>query len=132
MDKKLLKIAKQRKRCCFCGKKMILQRSIIVHAPQLILSLATYEHKIPKSQGGTRSYENGVASCLECNGKRGLIDFDTFIKIRGDHVLWLKFEKMRWKFYKKMKRKRKDEFCWREFNTSFYDYFLSKDSLINI
>ena len=32
---------------------------------------ATFDHVIPKSSGGHRSYRNGVAACLKCNRYRG-------------------------------------------------------------
>jgi len=31
----------------------------------------TYDHVIPKSQGGGTSWENVVTCCLKCNGKKG-------------------------------------------------------------
>jgi len=31
----------------------------------------TYDHVVPKSQGGQTTWENVVSCCVECNGKKG-------------------------------------------------------------
>lgn len=43
-------------RCQYCGKK----------APDL-----TIDHIVPKSRGGTDSWENLVAACVRCNNRKG-------------------------------------------------------------
>lgn len=45
-------------KCMYCGRM----------APKVTLEL---EHIIPKSRGGTSAWENLVASCRECNQKKG-------------------------------------------------------------
>ena len=44
--------------CQYCGKDLARQE-------------ITYDHVIPKSQGGGTSWENVVTCCLKCNGKKG-------------------------------------------------------------
>ena len=45
-------------RCQYCGEK-------------LPLSKLTYDHVIPRSQGGKTRWENIVMACLSCNGRKG-------------------------------------------------------------
>ena len=45
-------------KCQYCGTKLA-QREI------------TYDHVVPKSQGGKTSWENVVSACVKCNGKKG-------------------------------------------------------------
>ena len=45
-------------KCQYCGKALSHQE-------------ITYDHVIPKSQGGKTSWENVVTCCLKCNGKKG-------------------------------------------------------------
>ena len=44
--------------CQYCGRPL---------QPKEI----TYDHVIPRSQGGSTSWENVVTSCVHCNGKKG-------------------------------------------------------------
>jgi 5-methylcytosine-specific restriction endonuclease McrA len=50
--------ARDRGRCQYCGIQV--QRETY-----------TYDHVIPKSRGGKTTWENIVASCSSCNGKKG-------------------------------------------------------------
>jgi 5-methylcytosine-specific restriction endonuclease McrA len=50
--------ARDHERCQYCGEAL----------PQQEL---TFDHVIPKSQGGDTSWENVVTCCLKCNGKKG-------------------------------------------------------------
>jgi 5-methylcytosine-specific restriction endonuclease McrA len=50
--------ARDQNRCQYCGRKMSTSE----------LSL---DHVIPRSHGGTTSWENLVCCCLECNVKKG-------------------------------------------------------------
>jgi 5-methylcytosine-specific restriction endonuclease McrA len=45
-------------RCQYCGKK----------SP---LSKLTYDHVVPRCQGGTTRWENIVMACYACNGRKG-------------------------------------------------------------
>ena len=45
-------------KCCYCGKRFA--------TPQLNL-----DHVIPRSKGGTTSWDNIVLSCIPCNTKKG-------------------------------------------------------------
>lgn len=44
--------------CQYCGKSLRRQE-------------ITYDHVIPKSQGGKTSWENVVTCCLDCNSRKG-------------------------------------------------------------
>lgn len=50
--------ARDRGMCQYCGKDLKRQE-------------ITYDHIIPKSQGGDTSWENVVTCCLDCNSKKG-------------------------------------------------------------
>lgn len=50
--------ARDRGLCQYCGKELKRQE-------------ITYDHVIPKSQGGDSSWENVVTSCLDCNSHKG-------------------------------------------------------------
>jgi 5-methylcytosine-specific restriction endonuclease McrA len=45
-------------RCQYCGRK-------------LPLSKLTYDHVVPRSQGGKTRWENIVMACYDCNGRKG-------------------------------------------------------------
>jgi 5-methylcytosine-specific restriction endonuclease McrA len=40
-------------------------------ATKLPLSKLTYDHVVPRSQGGTTCWENIVMACVRCNGRKG-------------------------------------------------------------
>lgn len=42
--------------------------------------MATFDHIVPKSEGGTYKFENGVCACLYCNSTRGNITVEAFIE----------------------------------------------------
>jgi 5-methylcytosine-specific restriction endonuclease McrA len=50
--------ARDQGQCQYCGRKLTRQE-------------ITYDHVIPKSQGGGTSWQNVVTCCLKCNGKKG-------------------------------------------------------------
>ncbi|MCX7956871.1 MAG: HNH endonuclease [Endomicrobia bacterium] len=45
-------------RCCYCGKKLTMDKLNI-------------DHILPKSRGGKTEWSNIVTSCIECNLKKG-------------------------------------------------------------
>ena len=49
---------RDRGKCQYCGKKLTRKE-------------LTYDHVLPKSQGGQTSWENVVSCCVSCNGKKG-------------------------------------------------------------
>lgn len=53
------KVKKKHKVCFICKKPFNAERK------------STLEHKIPRSKGGSNREDNLVASCLECNRKKG-------------------------------------------------------------
>lgn len=50
--------ARDNGKCAFCGKKFDI-------------SQMTYDHVIPKAQGGTTVWTNIVSSCPKCNSRKG-------------------------------------------------------------
>ena len=44
--------------CQYCGRELSRQE-------------VTYDHVVPKSQGGATTWENVVTSCVECNSHKG-------------------------------------------------------------
>jgi hypothetical protein len=50
-------------RRCYCGRQL-------VYNPHQSNS-ATFEHLVPKSQGGTFHYKNHIIACQKCNKARG-------------------------------------------------------------
>ena len=72
--------------CHYCGKGIVAEQSIPLElrdgrawphvyfrteqGEYLFALLATVEHKIPLSEGGTNADENLVAACQRCNERR--------------------------------------------------------------
>lgn len=56
-------------KCKWCKRKMGL-KPFGEMAPLAPLT-ATIDHVKPRSKGGKDSFENSVAACCECNGKKG-------------------------------------------------------------
>ena len=48
---------RDRGKCCYCGKRVPMAEF-------------TYDHVIPRSQGGTTRWENIVVACFRCNHKK--------------------------------------------------------------
>jgi 5-methylcytosine-specific restriction endonuclease McrA len=42
---------------------------------------ATIDHKIPRASGGSQEISNLVLACGECNGRKGSLDYNQFIRI---------------------------------------------------
>lgn len=53
--------------CVHCGR-------------ELIFTMLTLDHVVPRSQGGTYTLENVRLACFDCNQERGDEDFETFNK----------------------------------------------------
>jgi 5-methylcytosine-specific restriction endonuclease McrA len=65
---KLLELARKNKYIChFCNKK-------------IKGCYLTRDHKIPKSRGGTGSWENTLLSCKKCNLRKADMSYEEFIK----------------------------------------------------
>lgn len=61
--------------CCFCDNAMFAD-SEFGKPPKN--KIATIEHILPKSKGGTNHKDNLTLSCYSCNSHRGNRDFDEF------------------------------------------------------
>ncbi len=93
--------------CVYCDKPVALNRSTLRHS-----NVMTIDHVIPKSMGGTISWENAVTSCPSCNLAKGaqpavgqwapnrkpykptywqLLDIRRTFPIMVDHRDWLEF-----------------------------------------
>lgn len=60
-------------RCHYCS------RICDFKTKQLSKNKATIDHKTPYALGGTNRQENLLLSCLECNFKKGDIEYEQFI-----------------------------------------------------
>jgi len=45
--------------------------------------LATVDHKIPISRGGSEEAENKVVSCMPCNVEKGSLTYHEYIRVRA-------------------------------------------------
>lgn len=70
----------QQGRCCFC-KATLNPLEDKTRSPLL----ATVEHRVPVTDGGTNARYNSAASCSRCNQYRGPLPFDIFLT----EQLWL-------------------------------------------
>ena len=52
-------LTRDRFTCCYCGRGPLPPRQL------------NYDHVVPRSLGGTTTWENIVASCLPCNDRKG-------------------------------------------------------------
>lgn len=57
--------------CHYCERLMVLT---VGHHPLAV----TVDHKLPRSKGGTRSPDNVVGACWQCNGVRGDLPYEEF------------------------------------------------------
>jgi 5-methylcytosine-specific restriction endonuclease McrA len=69
----------QKHRCYYCGCKMILAKGPA--DGRCHPKLATIDHIVPKSHGGTYQ-ENSVAACHACNNERGDMDAREFLLMK--------------------------------------------------
>lgn len=70
---------RQNHRCCYCaGETYLLGAKAAPPKGMTLLQMATLEHVIPKSRGGTNKDDNLVMACNYCNGARGSKNAYTF------------------------------------------------------
>lgn len=71
--------ALQNGQCFWCGEFTYLRKDVDkkYHKANRHL-VATFDHIIPASKGGTYRFDNGVCACSRCNNIRGDRDFDKF------------------------------------------------------
>lgn len=67
-------------KCFYCGLP------ILIHADERYRLKATLDHKVPLAKGGEPFGDNVVAACFQCNMHKGMLDAETFIAVRNDHV----------------------------------------------
>lgn len=68
--------------CYYCGEPMLLAK--VPEGMRQPSTLATLDHLIPRSRGGTFCNNNVVAACKRCNTERGDKDARLFLlKRRG-------------------------------------------------
>ena len=63
----------QQGKCFYCGKK-------IYHPDCGLLPVATVDHVQATSAGGTNELKNKVMACLSCNGKKGCLPLNKFMR----------------------------------------------------
>lgn len=72
MEKLSTLLSKQKNTCCYCGCK--------IHHPYLnIMPIATIDHVIPLSKGGSNLMHNLVACCQKCNTLKASRDLGPFL-----------------------------------------------------
>lgn len=69
---KYLLYVEQNGECCFCEKLMYADSASSKRGK------ATIEHVQPRSLGGANKLNNYKLSCMKCNNKRAVRDFDEF------------------------------------------------------
>jgi 5-methylcytosine-specific restriction endonuclease McrA len=78
----------QKGRCIYCERELRLSSD----PPDGRTPLATLEHLVPQSKGGTDAQSNLAAACQQCNVARGA-DFsvEDFRKLRADPKRWAEY-----------------------------------------
>lgn len=63
------------------GQRVKIHRSSTEIGQRFVITIVgTYEHLIPKSEGGQLSNSDGVAECLKCNNARGNMPLNLWVK----------------------------------------------------
>jgi len=93
LRKKLIKLhRRQNGLCCFCGNETWLAVEGVKRQnppPGMKMKqMATADHKIPQSQGGTNRMSNLAMACSLCNNDRQTTPFEEFMEVRQDPVKW--------------------------------------------
>lgn len=66
-------------KCVYCNRTMWVQE---YHKKGKASLMATIEHIVPESKGGTDRLANLTCSCVNCNSSRGSIKHEHFLKLR--------------------------------------------------
>lgn len=82
---KFRRYLKQKGRCCFCSRRMIM--SFDQHKAKEGL-LATWEHVNPTAAGGNNLNSNRKLSCFRCNNARGVIPYQQFYRLVQKQTPW--------------------------------------------
>jgi len=93
LRKKLAKLHhRQNGLCIFCGCETWLAiEGVKKQNPppgMLLKQMATADHKIPQSLGGTNRMTNLAMACIRCNNDRQTTPFEEFLEVRQDPVKW--------------------------------------------
>ena len=75
--------AEQNGKCYYCKCDTVLPGPML-HRNKPSKNMATREHLIPKSEGGTNSPINLKMSCYECNSNRGAMNSTKWYSIVND------------------------------------------------
>lgn len=69
-------------RRCYCGVQLVWNQDQ--------KNSATFEHLVPKSQGGTLALKNSLVICSDCNNNRGNADWiDWIVENNPPKAKWL-------------------------------------------
>lgn len=76
--------------CYYCDVEMFLSDDVTKeYRQENIMRMASFEHIIPKSKGGTYKDTNAVCACHKCNTMRGNMDFEVFREnVEMMHEAW--------------------------------------------
>lgn len=81
-------VMEQGKHCYYCEREVFLPWMVSKKYRRANIDLmATFDHRIPSSQGGTYALHNGILSCQLCNNERGRRDpeeFKAFVEKHGN------------------------------------------------
>jgi 5-methylcytosine-specific restriction endonuclease McrA len=67
--------AKQNKRCCYCGVRMVVSGKPPQYQPD---TAETLEHLERRADGGSNGRDNIALACKRCNNERGSMDWLTY------------------------------------------------------
>lgn len=85
----LLRLIQERgPHCEHCGqpiKLAWLRKGVDPQAAAHLPDTATFDHEVTKSRGGTRHYQNGILSCVQCNAARDDLPINTFRDLLRAH-----------------------------------------------
>jgi 5-methylcytosine-specific restriction endonuclease McrA len=91
--KRLVKLFnRQNGLCVFCGcQTWLAVEGVKKQKPpsgKKLKQMATVDHKIPQSQGGTDRMSNLAMACSLCNNDRQTTPFEEFLEVRSDPQKW--------------------------------------------
>lgn len=69
-------------RCRFCGRRdLVVPPAGREHTAEEASSLATLDHWLPRSRGGTWEMSNLVLACRPCNGEKGQLTGEEYLSV---------------------------------------------------
>ena len=91
-------LLKKDNKCPYCSREMSLGKKINDNA------YPTFDHIVPKHEGGRNTEENLLLCCCECNARKGKIDLLAYLIYITDYKPWTH------KLYKRVPKERRATF----------------------